>query len=78
MVYEKFRFLDYLPAQRVPAPNRSGGKGSYRNFQPSLKGHSARQTASTRVQELSIRYVRAFDTSLGHLYWAAPSAGGPT
>ena len=42
--------------------------GSCRNFQPSLKGRSVRQTASTRVVELSIRYMRLFRTSPTDLY----------
>ena len=44
------------------------GKGSHRNFRPSLNGRSARQTASTRVGELSIRYMRPFRTSLTEIY----------
>ena len=43
-------------------------KGRSKRFQPSLKGRSARQTASTRVEELSIRYMRPFRTSLTDLY----------
>ena len=42
--------------------------GSCRNFQPSLKGRSVRQTASTRVVELSVRYMRPFRTSLTEFY----------
>ena len=42
--------------------------GSCRNFKPSLKGRGARQTASTRVVELSIRYMRLFRTSPTDLY----------
>ena len=44
------------------------GKGSGKDFCRSLKGRSASQTASTRVQELGIRYMRPFGTSLGHFY----------
>ena len=33
-----------------------------------LKGRSALQTASKRVQELSIRYMRPLGTSLGHIH----------
>ena len=43
-------------------------KGRSKRFQPSLKGRSARQTASTRVEELSIRYMRPFRTSLTDFY----------
>ena len=46
----------------------SRGNGSCRNFKPSLKGRGARQTASTRVVELSIRYMRLFRTSPTDLY----------
>lgn len=42
------------------------GELSAELFQPSLKGHSESQTASTHIQELSIRYVRAFGASLFH------------
>ena len=44
------------------------GNGSCRKFQPSLKGRSARQTAPTRVGELSIRYMRPFRTSPTDIY----------
>ena len=59
------------PATRpLPAEAREGcsGKGSCKDFCRSLKGRSASQTASTRVQELGIRYMRPFGTSLGHFY----------
>ena len=46
----------------------TGPNGSCRNFSPSLKGRSTRQTASTRVGELSIRYMRPFRTSLTEIY----------
>ena len=52
----------------VHAFHRGGCKDSSRKFQPSLKGRSARQTASTRVEELNIRYMRPFRTSLTDLY----------
>ena len=42
-------------------------KGCSRNFQPSLKSRSTLQMASTRVQELSIRYMRPLGTSLVHM-----------
>ena len=42
-------------------------KGWHKEFQPFSKGRSALQTASTRVQELSIRYMRPLGTSLGHM-----------
>ena len=42
--------------------------GSGSRYQPSLKGRSTRQTASTRVGELSIRYMRPFTTSPTDIY----------
>ena len=44
------------------------GNGSCSSFSPSLKGRSARQTASTRVGELCIRYMGPLQTSLTDLY----------
>ena len=38
------------------------------NFSPFLKGRSARQTASRRVAELSIRYTKPFQTSVDLTY----------
>ena len=63
-----------LPSGRHPddpvrpdgAPHLSRGRSN--RFQPSLKGRSACQTASTRVEELSIRYMRPFRTSLTDIY----------
>ena len=52
----------------VTARRGGGARRSGRNFQPSLKGRSALQTASKRVQELSIRYMRPLGTSLGHIH----------
>ena len=43
-------------------------RGRSSRFQPSLKGRSTRQTASTRVGELSIRYMRPFRTSPTDIY----------
>ena len=45
-----------------------GARGRSSRFQPSLKGRSTRQTASTRVGELSTRYMRPFRTSLTEIY----------
>ena len=52
------------PWRLGPGPRR--GRSS--RFQPSLKGRSTRQTASTRVGELSIRYMRPFRTSPTDIY----------
>ena len=55
----------YLGAELVPSCVFNGRSSS---FQPSLKGSRARQTASIRVGELSIRYMRPFRTSLTDIY----------
>ena len=53
---------------RVCVARRRIYNGSNGVFQPSLKGRSARQTASTRVQELGIRYMKPFVTSLTDIH----------
>ena len=55
--------VTYTALSYVGRSSRSSG-----NFQPSLNGRSARQTASTRVGELSIRYMRPFTTSPTDIY----------
>ena len=56
------------PDRPVLSPCGNNGKGCDGNFHPSLKGRSARQTASTRVGELDIRYMRPFVTSLTDIH----------
>ena len=61
-------FLDLvlvLAAALLVAP---ASKGRSSSFSPSLNGRSTRQTASTRVGELSIRYMRPFTTSPTDIY----------
>ena len=58
----------YLVCVYPNGPRERKRNGSSRRLQPSFKGRSGRQTASTCVGELSIRYIGPFRTSPTDIY----------